>query len=100
MHALTFYYKYKEAEIILELCKTLANISLEYTGKLGRRTKYQSFDTAQLVMNFKEAVKKEQKREEIEDEENIEDDLVDIPSAFQLISEHLKTEKIQEKELI
>ena len=57
MLALTFYYKYKEAENILQYCKNLANIQLEYTGKLGRRTKYQTFDTAQLIMNFKTSPK-------------------------------------------
>jgi hypothetical protein len=38
----------------LEFCKEIANVYLEFTGKLGRRTKYQTFDTPQLVMNIKE----------------------------------------------
>jgi hypothetical protein len=28
-------------------------MEIEYTGKLGRRTKYQSFDVAQLIMSLR-----------------------------------------------
>lgn len=51
--ALLFYYKYKQVENILEYCCSALKVHMEYTGKLGRRTKYQSFDTAQLIMNLK-----------------------------------------------
>lgn len=34
-------------------CCELLELELEYTGKLGRRTKYQSFDCAQLILNLK-----------------------------------------------
>lgn len=53
-HVLVFYYKYAEAEKVIELCKSIAKLDIEFTGKLGRRTKFQTFDTAQLVMNLKE----------------------------------------------
>lgn len=29
-------------------------MKIEFTGKLGRRTKYQQFDTPQLVMSIQE----------------------------------------------
>lgn len=49
-----FYYKYTETERCIESCKQALNIEIEYTGRLGRRTKYQQFDTPQLVMKIEE----------------------------------------------
>jgi hypothetical protein len=51
-NVLLFYYKYTEAERCIEVCKQILNVEIEYTGRLGRRTKYQQFDTAQLVVKF------------------------------------------------
>ena len=53
-HVLTFYYKYREAESVIQNCKEALQVELQFTGKLGRKTKYQSFDTPQLIMNIKE----------------------------------------------
>lgn len=50
--ALLFYYKYNRAESILRHCCSILQMKIEFTGKLGRRTKYQQFDTAQLVMTI------------------------------------------------
>ena len=45
-------------------------MDLEFTGKLGRRTKFQQFDTVQLVMNVTEFKEKEQvKMEDVLEEE-------------------------------
>lgn len=51
-NVLLFYYKYTEAEKSMEMCKQVLNVDIEYTGKLGRRTKFQQFDTAQLVVKL------------------------------------------------
>lgn len=53
-NSLLFAYKYSEAEGVLEQCKKVLNMDIEFTGKLGRRTKFQQFDTVQLVMNLTE----------------------------------------------
>lgn len=50
--ALLFYYKYNRAESILRHCSNILQMKIEFTGKMGRRTKYQQFDTPQLVMNI------------------------------------------------
>ena len=34
-------------------------MDIEFTGKLGRRTKFQQFDTVQLVMNITEFKQKQ-----------------------------------------
>jgi tetratricopeptide (TPR) repeat protein len=44
------YYKYKIAEDLIEEAKVLFNLKINLTGKLGRKTKYQEFDTAVLVV--------------------------------------------------
>jgi hypothetical protein len=51
-NALLFYYKYSEAERCIDVCKQILNVDIEYTGRLGRRTKYQQFDVAQLVVKL------------------------------------------------
>jgi hypothetical protein len=43
-NVLLFYYKYSEAERCLEICKQVLNVDVEYTGRMGRRTKYQKFE--------------------------------------------------------
>ena len=48
---LTFY-KYSKAEQALENARVLIGVKFKLTGKMGRRTKYQSFDTPQLVLNI------------------------------------------------
>lgn len=59
-NVLLFYYKYSEAEKCMEICKQVLNVEIEYTGKLGRRTKFQQFDTAQLVVRLEEYNSKKQ----------------------------------------
>lgn len=44
------YYKYKSAEDLVEEAKNLFNLKINLTGKLGRKTKFQDFDTAVLVV--------------------------------------------------
>lgn len=53
-NVLLFYYKYTESERCMEVCKQILNVEIEYTGRLGRRTKFQQFDTAQLVVKLEE----------------------------------------------
>jgi len=50
--ALLFYYKYSQCESIIRHCASLLKMKMEFTGKLGRRTKYQVFDTPLLVMDL------------------------------------------------
>lgn len=51
-------------------------MDLEFTGKLGRRTKFQQFDTVQLVMNVTEFKEKEQ----VKVEDVLEEELQIIPA--------------------
>lgn len=48
---LTFF-KYSKAEMALEKARELIGLKLNLTGKLGKRTKYQTFDIPQLVLNI------------------------------------------------
>jgi len=52
---LTFY-KYSKAEQALENSRQLMGIKLNLTGKMGKRTKYQTFDIPQLVLNIENEV--------------------------------------------
>jgi hypothetical protein len=40
-YAQLFFYKYEGAEASLKEARQLANLPLELTGKMGKRTKYQ-----------------------------------------------------------
>lgn len=57
--SLLFYYKYSQCEAIMRQCSSLLKMKIEFTGKLGRRTKYQVFDTPLLVMNIVESTEKQ-----------------------------------------
>ena len=50
--ALLFYYKYSQSEEVIRHCAVMLKMKMEFTGKLGRRTKYQVFDTPLLVMDL------------------------------------------------
>lgn len=45
------FYKYKKAKACIKEAMGHAGLSLKLTGRLGRRTKYQVFDIAQLVLD-------------------------------------------------
>ena len=76
-NALLFAYKYTEAENVLEQCKRALNMDVEFTGKMGKRTKYQEFETPQLVMNITQWKEKEPEKEQGSEEMN--HDLDEIP---------------------
>lgn len=57
---------------------------MEFTGKLGRRTKYQTFDTSLLVMNLVE--QKEEPIISIHDQDHLEEDTVELINAKELVS--------------
>ena len=46
------FYKNEKAEASLTEAKKLSNLSIEFGGKLGRRTRYQQNDVAQLTVDF------------------------------------------------
>ncbi len=46
------FYKNEKAEASLTEAKKLCNLSIEFGGKLGRRTRYQQNDVAQLTVDF------------------------------------------------
>ena len=52
-HCLLAFYKYKQAKKALKRALSLLGLNLKLTGKLGRRTKFQEFDIAQLVLDLK-----------------------------------------------
>ncbi|KAM3128777.1 hypothetical protein pb186bvf_019125 [Paramecium bursaria] len=72
-----FYYKYQEAEQCLDQAQQLLKVKFELAGRLGKRTKYQEFKTAQLIATA------------IEDTEYIQQENQDIPNAQQLLQEFL-----------
>eukprot|EP00347_Sterkiella_histriomuscorum_P015302 403357539 len=45
------FYKYKHSKTCIKKAMTILNLNLKLTGRLGRRTKYQEFDIAQLVLD-------------------------------------------------
>ena len=47
------FYKYEKAESSLNEASKLQNLEFELTGKMGRRTKFQTFDNAHLTLDFK-----------------------------------------------
>ena len=49
-HLCLTFYKYSESDLILEKIKKILNLKIELTGRLGRKTKYQVFDSAVLVL--------------------------------------------------
>lgn len=51
---------------------------------MGRRTKYQSFDTPQLVMNIKEKGQSTSKQADKQTDE-VDKDAVEMPDAKQLV---------------
>lgn len=51
-NCLLTFYKFSRAEETLEVAREIIDIKLSLTGKLGKRTKYQSFDIPQLVLNI------------------------------------------------
>ena len=50
-HCFISFYKYKQAKQNIKEALRLLNLNIKLTGKLGRRTKYQTFDVAQLVLD-------------------------------------------------
>ena len=71
-------------------------MDLEFTGKLGRRTKFQQFDTVQLVMNVTEFKEKEQVKMEDVLEEELQiipaQDLLQIDSKYKQEPSHVSLE--------
>ena len=51
-HPLIRHWKYDECEQAIEDAFDLAGINVQLQGKLGKRTKYQYCDLAQLVLNI------------------------------------------------
>ena len=47
------FWKYEECEDCIKEAFDLSGIEIDLAGKLGRLTKWQSFDTAQLVLDIK-----------------------------------------------
>lgn len=46
------FYKYKKAKKCIKEALKIINLNIKLTGRLGRRTKYQEFDIAQLVLDI------------------------------------------------
>jgi hypothetical protein len=50
-HCYINFYKYKQAKACIKRALELLGLKIKLTGRLGRRTKYQDFDVAQLVLD-------------------------------------------------
>jgi tetratricopeptide (TPR) repeat protein len=49
-HALLHFYKYQQSEDYLKKAKELLGVEFNFTGKMGVRTKYQSYKVSQLTL--------------------------------------------------
>ncbi len=88
------YYKYKEAETLIEEGREFFKLNISLTGAMGKKTKYQEFETAILVVDSKSStvdVKKDAMSSEINTEE---------PKIVKLDEDNplLETPKINDKE--
>ncbi|XP_014674585.1 PREDICTED: tetratricopeptide repeat protein 27-like isoform X2 [Priapulus caudatus] len=52
-HICLYYYEYKKAKSHFLASTKLLGMELDFTGALGKRTKFQQFDITQLVLNIK-----------------------------------------------
>jgi hypothetical protein len=50
-HCYLNFYKYKQGKQCIKRALELLDLKIKLTGRLGRRTKYQDFDIAQLVLD-------------------------------------------------
>jgi hypothetical protein len=50
-HCYLNFYKYNQAKVCIKRALELLDLKIKLTGRLGRRTKYQDFDIAQLVLD-------------------------------------------------
>ncbi len=51
-HCYLNFYKYKQAKRCIKRALEVLELNIKLTGRLGRRTKYQEFDVAQLVLDI------------------------------------------------
>ena len=51
-YCLLHFYKYEKAEACLKEAQELIDLKIEFSGKLGRRTRFQTFDIAHLTLDF------------------------------------------------
>jgi len=51
-YCLLHFYKYEKAEACLKEAQELIDLKIEFQGKLGRRTRYQTFDICHLTLDF------------------------------------------------
>ena len=72
------YFKYNESEKKIEETKNLLNLKMELTGRLGRKTKYQTFDSAILVLES-ESSTLEKQINNLKIEENLNELPISIP---------------------
>jgi len=47
---LLYYYKYEKSLRAFQEAQALRKLNLKFTGRLGYKTKYQTFETAQLIV--------------------------------------------------
>lgn len=90
------YYKYKECENLVEGAKEDFNLKINLTGRLGRKTKYQVFDSAILVIEAQSSTLNTNKNSQEEnpltvklDEENPLLESPNITDTTELISSDL-----------
>lgn len=50
-HCYLNFYKYKQAKKCIKRALELLELNITLTGRLGKMTKYQTFDVAQLVLD-------------------------------------------------
>lgn len=50
-HCYLNFYKYKDAKKCIKEALKLLELNIKLTGRMGRRTKFQEFDIAQLVLD-------------------------------------------------
>jgi len=88
------YYKYKEAETLIEEARELFKLKISLTGAMGKKTKFQEFETAILVVDSKSSTATVKK------DSNSLDDISEEPKIVKLDEDNplLETPKINDKE--
>ncbi|KAL4464810.1 hypothetical protein ABPG74_011371 [Tetrahymena malaccensis] len=94
-HALLFYYKYSSSKKSLAVSQELLKIEFNLTGRMGKRTKYQTFNTCQLVVQAFDKEEGEETKPEVVDEEEIKIDKEEL----KMIEEEQK-DSVDAKKLI
>jgi len=85
-NVLLYYYKYERSLKAFQEAQAIRQLNVKFTGKLGYKTKYQTFETAQLIVDAQSEKKSDKKDEEEKGES-------DLPKPVELEEDSILLEK-------